>query len=137
MTRFPLKPYFPGWDPNTKIADWLFGEHGAARFSSSLFETPEEYELKVDLPGVKQEDVEVELNDGVLAVRGERKEEIKHKTYDALVSERSFGRFTRQFSLASPVNEDTITAVLKDGVLTVRLAKKSEAQKGKTITVTT
>ena len=93
------------------------------------------YHIEVDLPGVKKEDLHVDISDGVLTVSGERKykKEIKEKDYYKVES--SFGKFERSFRLPDDVNEDDIKAETKDGVLEIALPKVKKEEKKKKIEV--
>jgi HSP20 family protein len=93
-----------------------------------LYEDKDNLVVKAELPGMKKEDIEITLQDGLLSVSGERKEEKKEESAETYRSERYVGRFQRTFSLPSTVNEEQITASYKDGVLTVTLPKSEEAK---------
>ena len=111
------------------------GQHQKFTPLANLAESERGYELTIDLPGIKPEEVSVELNDDQLVVSGERKTETETddgKTYHRV--ERRFGKFRRVLSIPSPVNEDEISASFKDGVLTVTLPK-SEKVKPKKIEI--
>ena len=97
-------------------------------------ETEHEYLLKADLPEVKKEDVKVGIQNGVLSVEGERKQEKEeqNKTYHRV--ERVYGKFVRRMAVPTDVDEQKVGAEFKNGVLTVRLPK-SAAAKPKTIDV--
>jgi HSP20 family protein len=88
-----------------------------------ISESAREYTVSADLPGVKKEDVKVNVENGVLTVSGERKSE--HEDKDARLHrvERVFGAYSRSFSLPEDVLEDKITAEHKDGTLIVHLPK--------------
>ena len=90
---------------------------------TNLAETDKEYEITVDLPGLKAEDFHLEFNDGQLWITGERKQEQeeKGKTYHRV--ERSYGQFRRGISLGPDVDADKIDATYTDGVLTVVVPK--------------
>ncbi len=93
--------------------------------------TEDAYVVEVELPGVKEEDIDVEHHGNVLTVKGHKhstKEE-KDKTY--YYSERTYGAFQRTFRLPADVDEGGIEASAKDGVLTLRLPKKKEAEDAK------
>jgi HSP20 family protein len=100
-----------------------------------IFETDHEVVLEVDLPGVTREGVHVEVNEGILHLRGERKleKEAKEENYHRV--ERSYGTFQRSFSLPETVDPEKVTAELRNGVLEVRLGKREQA-KPKQIQVT-
>ncbi len=91
-------------------------------------ETEGEFAVKADLPDVKKEDIKIELQDGVLAIEGERKQEKeeKGKTYHRV--ERQYGQFVRRFALPSDVDASKVQADFKDGVLNVHLPKSSNGK---------
>ena len=92
-------------------------------------ETPEEFVLQLDLPGIKQKDVKVSLMGDTLTIRGERKLEKQEKEDgNTLRVERAFGTFERSFTLHAPVRADGVKASYKDGVLEVRVPKADEAR---------
>ncbi len=91
-------------------------------------ETPEQFVLSVDLPGVAQKDVKVHVMGDTLTVRGERKQESAEKEGSWLRCERTYGTFERSFTLGAPVRADQVKATCKDGVLEVRVPKAEEAR---------
>jgi HSP20 family protein len=97
-------------------------------------ETDKEFLIKVELPEVKREDIEVSIRDGVLSIRGERKQEMEEKGRKFHRVERSYGRFVRSFELPEDVDDDKVHAEFKEGVLRVRVAKRRPA-KSKTVEV--
>jgi HSP20 family protein len=99
-----------------------------------LREDSENLVATVELPGLKKEDIEVTVHEGMLSVSGERKHEKQSKDTDVYRSERFYGRFHRTISLPRPVKAEAIKASYKDGVLTVMLPK-TEAAKPKQIEV--
>jgi HSP20 family protein len=105
-------------------------------FGSAPAELTEEdgrFVLKVEVPGVPEKDIHVDLNQGVLTVSAERKVEAP-AGYNVRRRERSDMRFSRSYALGDRVDPEQTTAEVKDGVLTVSLAKSTKAQK-KSITV--
>jgi HSP20 family protein len=99
-----------------------------------IYETDASVVVKAELPGVQKDQVGVEVKDGVLTLRGERKyeKEVKEENFHRI--ERSYGTFQRAFSLPTTVDQENISAAMKDGVLEVTLPKK-EAAKPKQINV--
>lgn len=98
-------------------------------------EESDKYVLHADLPGVKPEETDVSMEDGVLTIKGEKKtEEITEKEGCKRV-ERTFGSFHRRFSLPDTANPDAISAKSKDGVLEIIIPKR-EAVQPKKIAVT-
>jgi HSP20 family protein len=87
------------------------------------------YEITAELPGMDEKDIDVKYADGVLTIKGEKKEEKEEKEKDYYLSERRFGSFQRAFRVPDGVDADQIEADFKNGVLTVALPKSAEAQK--------
>jgi HSP20 family protein len=99
-----------------------------------IYETEQGIVIKVDLPGVKKEDVSVEIKENLLTLKGERKEETEIREENYLRKERCCGSFHRAFSLQYPIAPDMIKARFKDGVLMVEIPKP-EDEKPKQIQV--
>jgi len=97
-------------------------------------EDKEGFTVRVELPGMKREDIEVSIQDGALIISGERKAETVSEGSELHRQERYFGRFSRALTLPTAVNGDKVKAGYKDGILTVTLPKAEEA-KPKQITV--
>jgi HSP20 family protein len=97
-----------GW-PNIEVSD-----------------TDKEMKVTAELPGLEEKDVELELANGVLAIKGEKKTETEGK--DRLFSERYYGRFERRIPVED-VEEDKVSASFRNGVLTVILPKTAQAQR--------
>jgi HSP20 family protein len=93
-----------------------------------ISEDDKEYQIKVELPEVKKEDVKVTAEEGTLSIMGERKfeKEEKGKKYHRV--ERAYGSFGRSFSLPDDVLPAKVSAEFKDGVLTVHMAKNEKAK---------
>jgi HSP20 family protein len=108
---------------------------GAWAPSCDIFETKNEIVVKAELPGVHKEDVKVNVENGILMIRGERKLEEETKREDYYRMERSYGEFARSFTLPTLVDANKITADFKHGVLRVTLPKREEA-KSKAVEVT-
>jgi HSP20 family protein len=93
-----------------------------------LVETGDSLVLRADLPGMKEDDVEIEIKDGVLTISGERKSESEEKGEGFHRVERAFGRFSRSLSLPDGVDADRIAAAFNDGVLEIKVPKPEETQ---------
>jgi HSP20 family protein len=94
-----------------------------------LVEHDEEFVARVELPGVRKEDVKITMHDNVLNITGvkqQEKKEGKEPNYHRI--ERSYGSFQRCFSLPTQVKADKIDAEYKDGILTIRMPKSEEAK---------
>lgn len=102
---------------------------GAATPAMDVAETDKAYEIAAELPGMSESDVEVVAANGVLTIKGEKKEEKEEKKKDYYLSERRYGSFERRLQIPEEVDADKIEAAFKKGVLTVTLPKKAEAQK--------
>jgi HSP20 family protein len=123
-----LTSYF-GLAP-TRLADGKEETMTVAQWSPvvDITEDDKEYLIKAELPEVKKEDVKVTVEHGVLTLSGERKfeKEEKNKRYHRI--ERSYGSFTRSFSVPDDADDTKVAAEFKDGLLTVRLAKNEKAR---------
>ncbi|OEY66151.1 Hsp20/alpha crystallin family protein [Marinobacter sp. X15-166B] len=86
------------------------------------------FTIEAELPGMQREDVKVTIHDGVLAVQGERKREEESGDEKHHRIERVYGSFTRRFTLPDNVDQDTISASFKDGILTLTLTKVEPAE---------
>jgi HSP20 family protein len=94
-----------------------------------LFEEKDNVVVKAELPGLEKGDVEVNLTDSRLTIKGEKKKEEKVKEEDYFYSERSYGAFTRVLQLPCSVKADKVKATFKKGVLEVTMPKSEEAKK--------
>ncbi|WP_456428861.1 Hsp20/alpha crystallin family protein [Nitratifractor sp.] len=92
-------------------------------------ETDDAYYIEVDLPGVKKEDINIDVKDNVLTISGERKIEEERKEDDFYRVESVYGTFERSFTLPEDVDVDKIEAEAKDGVLTVKIPKAQSVEK--------
>lgn len=99
-----------------------------------ISETPKEYVIKGELPGIKKEEVKVTVQNGVLTLAGERKSEKEEKDEKFHRVERTYGAFTRSFVLPEDAVVEQVSAECKDGVVTVRIAK-AEVAKPKSVEV--
>ena len=93
-----------------------------------IFESDNDYVIKLELPEVSRDDVKVNLNDQTLTISGERKIENEDKRDGYHRIERSYGQFYRSFTLPPNVNAEAINAQFKDGVLRLTLPKREEAK---------
>lgn len=91
-------------------------------------ESESHYVLSFDLPGMKQEDINIEVKDKVLSISGERKREAKDETGNVRRSERFYGQFERQFALPENVNAEAVEANYEHGVLKIALPKMEEVK---------
>jgi HSP20 family protein len=93
-----------------------------------IVEDPKEYLIKVELPEVQKDDVQVSVEGGTLTISGERKAEKEEKGRRFHRVERSYGRFERSFSIPDDAEANDVKAEFKDGVLRVHLAKSEKAR---------
>jgi len=93
-----------------------------------IFEEKDDIVVKAELPGMAKEDIEVNLADHTLTIKGEKKkeEEVKEESYYR--SERSYGSFLRSLELPKDVRADKVKASFKNGILEVRMPKTEEAK---------
>jgi HSP20 family protein len=122
-------------DELDRLFDGGFGEFaGPSQLLSlwnpavDLYQDKDNVYVRAEVPGMKKEDIEVSLHDGVLSVSGERKGEQEFKDAETYRSERFVGRFQRSLTLPSAVKADEVKAQYKDGILTITLPKAEEAK---------
>jgi HSP20 family protein len=96
--------------------------------SADISETEKEFVIRAELPAVKKEDVQVTVDQGIITIKGERKQQKEEKTEKFHRVENFYGSFERSFSLPDSVNTDAIRCESKDGILTVHIPK-TETQK--------
>jgi HSP20 family protein len=110
--------------------------NGDARLAPPMdvVEKPDELILTAEIPGIRKEDVKIELEDGLLSISGHKEESKTEETEQLRRSERRYGAFYRSMTLPASVNAEKILAEMENGVLTVHLPKR-EAAKPKTIPV--
>jgi HSP20 family protein len=133
------------WDPfrglstlqdqvNRLFADTLFrGRSDESALTTwapavDIYETENALVVKADLPDVSEKDLDIQVEDNILTIRGERKFERDVKEDNYLRVERAYGSFSRSFSLGNTVNTEAIKAEYRDGVLTLTIPKREEAK---------
>jgi len=140
------------WNPARELATWPSDLFGIQREMNKMFDgvfrgtgdedysfsswTPavyiaehdDEYLVKVELPGVNKDEVKLTLENNILTIRGEKKQEKETKKENYHRVERSYGSFQRSFTLPAAVKSDKIDASYKDGILKVSLPKAEEAK---------
>jgi HSP20 family protein len=140
-------PFTPEFEEMEKGMRRMFGDFFAPEFGAQpvgwmpaidVSETPEKIVVTAELPGMMEKDVQVEFEDDVLTLRGEKTEERKEGDGDKKfhLYERTYGSFRRSFSFPRMVNGEKITAEFTNGVLTVTLPKTAQAKaKGRVIPI--
>jgi HSP20 family protein len=93
-----------------------------------VYEDGQKLVLKLEVPGIKQEDMDVRVENQTLTVKGERKFESQEKEENFHRIERRFGSFARSFTLPTTVDTGSVSATYENGVLTIQLAKKEAAK---------
>lgn len=96
---------------------------------AELRETPDHYELTVELPGLERGEIMVEFVSGILSVAGEKRDRSQAQPGECLIGERSYGAFLRRFSLLQDVDPERIAASYRHGVLTVTIGKDAAAER--------
>lgn len=107
-------------DDDAMLADWTP--------AIDVQETEGEYLVKADLPDITKADVKITIDDGVLSMEGERKQEKEEKTKKFHKVERLYGKFVRRLALPTDVDQTKVAAEVKDGVLRVHLPKAEHSK---------
>lgn len=119
-------------DRLSRLMEDLFEESQEIVWTPSVevVESDDQIELTAEMPGLTRDDVRIEVDDDVLRIHGEKREEFEEEERDGKVrvSERRYGAFSRSFGLPGSVDADAIEAEMKNGVLTVRLPKIEPAR---------
>lgn len=124
MSMFPFGRS-SDWDTG-----WRFGfGDGQLTPSVDVAETDSTFEISAELPGMSEDNIDISLADGVLTLKGEKKEEREEKDKGYYLSERRYGSFRRSFRLPDGIDEDKIEAKFEKGVLKITAPKKPEAVK--------
>ena len=105
------------------------GDVGTWMPNLDLSETKNEIIVKAEVPGLDHKDIDISLSEGVLTIKGEKRQEKEEKDSNYHLVERSYGSFTRLVRLPKEVKSDKISASYKDGVLKITLPKSEEAKK--------
>lgn len=144
-----LEPYYPSkWLPHFERMEELFEDFFRRPFgrpwwpglprlfegmeptpSVDIFEEGDDVVVKTELPGMTKDEIEINLTDNTITLSGEKKKEEKIEKKDYYRMERSYGSFSRSFTLPTDVQADKAKASFKDGVLEVRIPKTEEAKK--------
>lgn len=134
MYQFELKPFRKNWNPALeweKEVEKIFEGHKTQHAFTPACEIIDEeksYFISLDIPGLKKEDLDIEVRDNHLYISGERKQ-VERSDKDSLVrTERRYGKFSRIFTVPQNVNADAIMARFEDGVLELTLPKEEKSQ---------
>ena len=100
-----------------RVADWLSPASDASADDAN-------YRITMELPGVAEDDIDISVHDGVVTVRGEKPHEREEKGDTWFFSERQYGAFSRTFRLPADADGDSVSASLKDGVLSLSVPKR-------------
>lgn len=115
--------------------EWEFPMTGGELFPFvDISETPQQYNIRAEIPGMKKEDIKISVNRNVLTLSGEKKEEKKTEGEKFHRSESFYGSFQRSFVLPDGIKSDKVEANFKDGVLSV-IIPKSEETKAKSVEI--
>jgi HSP20 family protein len=118
------------WDPFVEMAPMFREEARAAGFfpEFEVKETKDAYLFTADVPGVKESDIEITMTGSRLMIQGKRQEESEEETETYYACERSYGSFSRSFTLPEGAEIDKVHADLKSGVLSLVVPKRPEVQ---------
>lgn len=121
--------YEPFRSFGTRLSEWLAP-------ASEAFSDDKSYRIAIELPGVEEKDIEVTVDEGMVTVKGEKKESREEKGDTWYFSERQFGSFSRTFRLPADADQGKVSADLKAGVLTLTVARAApEAAKSRKVPI--
>ena len=113
-------PLFSNWEKSNPTSDYT----PKVRIS----EDRDNFSIKMELPGMRKEDVKLSVENNVLSVRGSKKEETKTEDTNLIINEIYYGEFSRDFNLSKDIKIESIDAEFKDGILNITLPKIEEAK---------
>lgn len=134
VEKTPASSFWPSfYEPfrsfGTRLAEWV-APAAEASSDDSL------YRISMELPGVAEQDIDISVDDGVVTVKGEKRTSREEKGETWYFSERQFGSFSRSFRLPGDADQARVAADLKDGVLTISVAKRGpEAASAKKVAI--
>jgi HSP20 family protein len=94
----------------------------------NIVENEKGYTISAELPGVSKDDIDIDLKDNTLSIKGEKKVETKDEKENYIRVESSYGKFERSFNVSDDIDRNSVNASFKDGVLTLVLNKKEESK---------
>jgi HSP20 family protein len=129
----PLKDLMTMHDRMNKIFDETLSKTAQGSYGDwlppvDIYEADDEIVIMSELPGLTEEDIDIQVSDGVLSLKGEKKYPIEGERDNFYRLERPYGKFNRSFAIPNTVDISTVKANLKDGLLKVTLKKKAEIQ---------
>jgi len=130
---------FERWEPlrelgfPSRFSRWMdeaFGSGARGRLAPAvdISEDDGKYVVTAEIPGTKREDITVEAHEGALTIRGEKRSEREEKKEQARWVERSYGSFSRSFTLPGNADTEHVTASFRDGVLTIEIPKAEQSK---------
>src|SRR5436309_6519054 len=135
LTRWdPFREFSTLQDRMNRLFQQSYGDREEALTTSTFAPAVDVYEdehnvtLKIEVPGIDEKDIDVQIENNLLTVHGERKFEKEEKEENFRRVERQYGSFTRSFTLPSIVNPEQVQAHYDKGILKIQLAKKAEAK---------
>lgn len=128
------RPFYSPWMPRFRFPEFM--ELREFSLSVDIFEDGNDVVVKVEIPGMTTDEIDVNITDDVITISGEKKSAKKIEKKDYFRLERSHSSFSRSLTLPAEIQIDNAKAAFKDGVLEVRIPKTEAAkQKGKNITI--
>lgn len=134
MYHFELKPFRKNswnshseWDKELEKFFDVFSKTDYFAPACEITDAEKSYMISMDIPGLSKEDLEIEIKDDHLYVKGERKAQARGEKENILKSERRYGKFSRAFTLPQNVNADSIEARFENGVLEIVLPKQEKS----------
>jgi HSP20 family protein len=130
----PMREMLSVQDEMNRMLSDVFGRRYADEGTVSwappvdIEETKDHYLVRAELPGMKQDEIKITVEDNRLVIRGEKRREAEQSGTNYHRAERVYGQFERAFTLTHAVRQDRIEAIYKDGVLEVQLPKAEEAK---------
>jgi len=121
------------WEPYNLLRDFdnvlsTRVEDGVWSPKVNIVENDSGYSISAELPGVSKEDIDIDLKENTLSIKGERKAETRDEKENYIRVESSYGKFERSFHVSEDIDRNSVNATFKDGVLKLDLKKKEESR---------
>ena len=127
LLRRPDRDFFDQFFEDFRLPS-LFSEEAGFAPAFDVSETEKELIVKAEVPGMDKKDIGINLSDGLLTIKGEKKQEKEEENESFHCVERRYGKFSRTLRLSSEVETDRVDATYKDGVLKITLPKREAAK---------
>lgn len=124
----PFRDRWPSISFDEDVFDRIVNTENGVYFPADIYEKDGNIHVRAELPGISKDDIDIEIKDGLLTLKSEKQEEKEVKEDAYYVKECRIGRYKRSFRLPDDIDEENVSADLKDGILSITLPRKQEVK---------